>query len=52
MALARIMPGAKGYDIRTFECPKCACVDVITVATDPMKTSSANWQHSDLKPPR
>jgi hypothetical protein len=50
MNLARIMPGPKGYDYRTFECTKCDRIDTIAVCTDPM-TGSAGWIHSNLNPP-
>jgi hypothetical protein len=52
MNLARIMPGPKGYDYRTFECTKCDHTDTIAVCTDPMKSGSAGWMiHSNLNPP-
>jgi hypothetical protein len=52
MSLARIMPGPKGFDIRTFECAKCDHVMVVSVDHDPMKSAGAGWQNSQLKPPR
>jgi hypothetical protein len=52
MSLARIAPGPKGFDVRTFECGKCEHVDVVSAETDPMKSAKAGWQHSELKPPR
>jgi hypothetical protein len=33
MMLARIMPARIGFDIRTFECPKCDHVYEVLVAT-------------------
>ena len=51
MNLARIMPGPKGYDYRTFECTKCDHTDTIAVCTAPMKSGSAGWVHSNLNPP-
>ena len=51
MSLARIMPGPKGFDIRTFECAKCEHVLTLSVEHDPMKSSGAGWQHSNLRPP-
>jgi hypothetical protein len=51
MNLARIMPGPKGYAYRTFECTKCEHTDMIAVCTDPMKSGSAGWIHSNLNPP-
>jgi hypothetical protein len=52
MNLARIMPGPKGYDLRNFECDKCDHVETRTIRTDPMEADSANWTHSELKPPK
>jgi hypothetical protein len=52
MNLARIAPGPKGFDVRTFECGKCKRVLIATVETDPMKSDKAGWQHSELKPPK
>jgi hypothetical protein len=34
MTLARIMPARVGFDLRTFECPKCDHVHVVMVATE------------------
>jgi hypothetical protein len=51
MNLARIMPGPKGFDIRTFECEKCAHVITLTVATDPMKSDKTGWLAGELKSP-
>jgi ribosomal protein S27AE len=32
--LARIMPARVGFDFRTFECPQCAHVHEVMVATE------------------
>ena len=34
MMLARIMPARLGFDLRTFECPKCNYIHEAMVATD------------------
>jgi hypothetical protein len=34
MMLARIMPQNVGFDLRTFECPKCDHVHEVMVETD------------------
>jgi hypothetical protein len=52
MMLTRIMPGSKGWDIRSFECQKCTYIHVITVATDPMKSESAGWLNAKLDAPK
>ena len=43
--LARITPGAAGFDIRTFECPACDLVHQLVVELiDPMKSlETAGW---------
>jgi hypothetical protein len=51
MSLARITPGPKGFDQRTFECGKCEFVHRQVVSTDPMKSVKAGWVHGDLKAP-
>ena len=52
MSLSRIAPGPKGFDIRTFECGKCEHVQILSVETDPMKSTKAGWANSDLNPPK
>ena len=40
--LARITPGASGFDVRTFECPACDLVHQLVVELiDPMKSLEA-----------
>jgi hypothetical protein len=52
MSLARIAPGPKGFDIRTFECGKCDYVHIISVEKDPMKSRLSGWlDGDDLRPP-
>jgi len=45
MMLARIMPGAKGFVLRNFECDKCDHVITLTVATDLKVTG---WLNGEL----
>jgi hypothetical protein len=52
MNLAGIMPGPKGFDIRTFECGKCDRILTVSVEHDPLKSAAAGWQYSELKPPK
>jgi DNA polymerase III alpha subunit (gram-positive type) len=40
MTLARIMPARMGFDLRTFECPKCEHVHELMVETDAFGMSS------------
>jgi transposase-like protein len=51
MSLARITPGPKGFDQRTFECGNCEYVHREAVATDKMKSLQAGWIDGDLKAP-
>ena len=37
MMLARIMPADMGFDLRTFECPKCDHVHEVIVATEALE---------------
>jgi hypothetical protein len=51
MSLARIAPGPRGYDMRTFECRKCEHVHTVTIAIDPMKSDKTGWLAGELKRP-
>jgi uncharacterized protein YlaI len=52
MALARISPGERGYEERTFQCATCERTEKISVAVDPMKNDAVGWLAGELKPPR
>jgi hypothetical protein len=47
MMLARIEPGPAHFDLRTFECPKCAHVQK-TLVKDPMNSTAAGWLNGEL----
>jgi hypothetical protein len=52
MALARIMPGLPGFDLRYFECSSCGAVVKITVAIAPVTSEKmTDWITGDLKRP-
>jgi predicted nucleic acid-binding Zn ribbon protein len=51
MALAQILPGPPGFDLRKFECDNCDHIVTLTVATDPMKSDKVGWLAGELKPP-
>jgi hypothetical protein len=51
MALARIMPGLPGFDLRYFECGHCGQVVKETVALEPVKQHDDAWFFEGLKPP-
>jgi hypothetical protein len=53
MSLARIAPGPKGFDQRTFECGKCEHIHKEVIFADPMKSSKTGWlDGADLKAPK
>ncbi|MCS3929267.1 transposase-like protein [Bradyrhizobium elkanii] len=51
MGLARISPGPRGFDERTFECSTCERTEVVRSAVDPMQTDAVGWLAGELKPP-
>jgi hypothetical protein len=52
MGLARISPGERGFEERTFECRTCRRIEKLSVAIDPLKTDAVGWLASELRPPR
>jgi hypothetical protein len=52
MRLARISPGERGFEERTFECRTCRRIEKLSVAIDPLKTDAVGWLASELRPPR
>jgi hypothetical protein len=52
MGLARISPGERGFELRTFECSTCHRIEKMALAVDPLKTDAVGWLASELKPPR
>ena len=51
MMLARVSPAPNGFDLRTFDCPKCDHVEKIEIASDPMKSGDVGWLVGELQPP-
>jgi hypothetical protein len=51
MGLARISPGRRGFEERTFECSTCHRIEKMAFPVDPMKTDALGWLASELKPP-
>jgi hypothetical protein len=49
--LARITPGPAGYELRTFECPRCDRIQRSSVVSDPMSGDARGWLHGQLKSP-
>jgi len=49
--LARIAPGPAGYELRTFECPKCDRFQRTLVVSDPMSGDVTGWLGGELKSP-
>jgi hypothetical protein len=52
MGLARISPGERGFEERTFECRTCHRIEKISSIIHPMKTDAIGWLASELRPPR
>jgi hypothetical protein len=52
MGLARISPGKRGFEERSFECSTCHRIENVSFPIDPMKTDALGWLAGDLKPPR
>jgi hypothetical protein len=51
MVLCAIAPGPPGFDIRTFECPKCGHVHILSASHEPMASRLHDWLTSELKAP-
>jgi hypothetical protein len=51
MTLAHISPGPTGFELRTFDCPKCNHVEKIVIASDPMKSGDVGWLVGDVQSP-
>jgi hypothetical protein len=52
MGLAGIRPGARGFELRVFECSTCHRLAEMTLSVDPLKTDALGWLAGELKPPR
>jgi hypothetical protein len=50
MGLARISPGERGFEQRTFECATCHRTEKQSFAVDPMKPDAVGWLASENKP--
>lgn len=49
--LAGIAPGPAGYELRTFECPKCDRAQRTLVVNDSMTGDARGWLAGELKSP-
>ena len=52
MGLARISPGERGFEERTYECSTCHRTEKASSAVDPMKSDALGWLAGELRPPR
>jgi hypothetical protein len=50
MMLARIAPGPTGFELSTFDCPKCDHVEKIAIASDPAKSGDVGWLVGEVQP--
>jgi hypothetical protein len=51
MILTSIRSGRLNFDLRTFECVRCAHVMKSVVAADPMQSDLLGWLFGELGPP-
>jgi len=51
LILARISPGPRGFELRSFDCTKCDHAEQIAIALDPMKSGDVGWLVGELRPP-
>ena len=49
MGLARISPGDRGFEQRTFECATCHRIEKQSFAVDPFRPDSVGWLASEIK---
>ena len=49
--LACVAPGPAGYELRTFECPKCDRAQRTLVVNDPMSGDAGGWLAGELRSP-
>jgi hypothetical protein len=49
--LAHVAPGPAGYELRTFECPKCDRAQRTLVVNDPMSGDAGGWLAGELRSP-
>lgn len=52
MELARISPGERGFEERTYECSTCHRTEKVSASMDPMKSDALGWLAGELRPPR
>jgi hypothetical protein len=52
MGLARISPGKRGFEERTFECRTCHLIKKSSFPVDPFKIDAVGWLASELRSPR
>jgi transposase-like protein len=51
MGIARISPGERGFEERTFECATCHLTEKLTFSVDPLKPDALGWLASPRKRP-
>jgi hypothetical protein len=49
--LARIASGPAGYELHTFECPRCARFQRTLAVSDPMSGDANGWLRGELQSP-
>jgi hypothetical protein len=51
MMLERVSAGPTGFEHRVFECPRCDQVEMMVIASDPMKSKADGWVAGELRTP-
>jgi hypothetical protein len=52
MGLARVSPGERGFEERTFECATCHRIEKLSFSVDPLRTDAVGWLADEAKPPQ
>jgi hypothetical protein len=51
LALAHILPGPTGFELRAFDCAKCDYVEKVAIASDPTKSGDVGWLVGEVQSP-
>jgi Zn finger protein HypA/HybF involved in hydrogenase expression len=52
MTTTELSAGPKGFERRTFECPRCQHREIKVLASDPLRSNAVGWTTGELQPPR
>ena len=51
MTTTAVSDGPEGFELRRFECLKCAVTETRTLASDPLKSDALRWLSGELRRP-